>query len=72
VSEGQQDHGGVAVTVPVVACGLDKALDLALGRVFARSIGAVGQATSTNCSLLVVGGLRPDGVFIGIFRCLEG
>ena len=67
--EGEQDHGGVAVTVAVVACGLDEALDLAFGQVFARPA-PLGNRPRETVLFAVVGGLRPDGVFIGIFRCL--
>ena len=36
MSEGNQDHGGVPVTIAVVAYGLDQAFDLLLGQVLPR------------------------------------
>jgi hypothetical protein len=52
VSEGQQDHGGVAVSVAIVAGRRPQPLDLALGEVFPGAVVGVWQPTSRNCSLL--------------------
>jgi hypothetical protein len=37
VPEGNQDHSGIPVAVPVIAYGLDEALDLFLGQVLPRA-----------------------------------
>src|SRR5258706_389440 len=51
--EGQEDHGGVAVSVAIVVSRLHKPLNLALGEVFTGPIVGVRQPTScNNCSLL--------------------
>src|SRR5512132_3835214 len=52
MSEGQQDHGGVAVSVAIVASRLHQPLDLAFGEVYSGAIVGVRQPTSRNCSLL--------------------
>jgi hypothetical protein len=52
VSEGQQNHGGVAVSVAIVAPGLYQPLDLALSEVFPGAVVGIWQPTSRNCSLL--------------------
>src|SRR5271170_5224088 len=50
--EGQQDHGGVPLTMAIVASRLHQALDFALGEVFAGSIIGVPQPASCHCSVL--------------------
>jgi hypothetical protein len=47
----QQDHGGIAMPVAIVASRLHQALDLAFGEVFPRAVVGVRQPTSGNCSL---------------------
>jgi hypothetical protein len=49
--EGQQDHGGVPMSVAIVASRLHQALNLALGEIFTSPVVGVWQPTSGNCSL---------------------
>src|SRR3954454_643233 len=46
------DHGGVAVPVPVLACGGDQALDFFGGQVFAWSALGLGHGPWRNCPIL--------------------
>ena len=46
VPEGKQDHGRIAMTVPVVACGLDQALDFGLGQIFAATVSGIAKSTT--------------------------
>jgi hypothetical protein len=49
--EGQQDHGGVPVSVSVVAGCLHQPFDLAFGEVFAGAVMAIWLPTARYCSL---------------------
>src|SRR6516162_2593298 len=50
MSEGDQDHSGVPVTIAVIAYGLDQALDLLLGQVLPCPQLLILQ-TPRNCSI---------------------
>jgi hypothetical protein len=67
---GDQHHGGVAMAVAVVTSGLDQALNLGLGKVFARSdLGirtAPGRTFRVNCPIKARGVTKAKcGFFIG-------
>src|SRR5215207_7548447 len=49
---GDLDHGGIAVPVPVLACGGDQALDFLGGQVFAWSALGLGHGPWRNCPIL--------------------
>src|SRR5215472_5358578 len=49
--EGQQDHGRIAMPVPITAGSLHQPLDLFLGEVLSGSIMLIWAATTPNCSL---------------------
>ena len=46
VPEGEQDHGRIAMTVPVAARGLDQALDFGLDQIFAATVGGIAKSTT--------------------------
>jgi hypothetical protein len=50
VPEGDQDHGGVAVPVPVGLGGFQQGLDLAWSEVLAGTEFGVRSPARTNCS----------------------
>src|SRR5262245_65603676 len=56
--EGQQDHGRIAVAIPITARRLHQPLDLSLGEVFADPIMGIGEPPTANCSLY--SGWSPD------------
>jgi hypothetical protein len=49
--EGQQDHGGVTVTVPVALGGFDKGLDFGRSEVFAGAKFGIRPAKRSNCPI---------------------
>jgi hypothetical protein len=49
VSEGNKDHGCIAVAISIVLGGLDQLLDLGFGQVFAGAILGVRTSTWSNC-----------------------
>ena len=49
VPEGGEDHGRVAVAVPVRLDRRHEPLDLRFGQMLTRSVGTVGEAARTNC-----------------------
>jgi hypothetical protein len=51
VAVGDQDHGGIAVPVPVLPCGADQALDFSGGQVFAGAALGVGNRPGRNCPI---------------------
>src|SRR3954453_6417770 len=51
MTEGQENHGRIAVAIAVVASGLHEPLDLALGQVLTLSIVRIRQPSPANCSL---------------------
>jgi hypothetical protein len=55
---GKQDHGRIAMPVPVPARRLHQPLDLSLGEVLPDPIMVIGEPTTVNCSLY--SGWRPD------------
>jgi len=67
VSECQQDHGGVAVSVPVVYGYLHQALDLPLGEVLAAPIIGIWQPTWGTVLFSIVGALARDAAIIQLF-----
>jgi hypothetical protein len=51
VPEGEEDHGRIAVAMPIVAGRLDQALHLPFGEIFPYAVMSVGAAATTNCPL---------------------
>jgi hypothetical protein len=53
VPKGDQDHGRIAVTVPITFGSLDQLLDLSFGQVFTGAILGVGTSAWSNCLFYV-------------------
>jgi hypothetical protein len=67
--EGHQDHGGVAMSMPIVSGRLHEPFDLALGKVLAGAIFRIRQPTRGTVLFTVLGALPPSLDLIDNFPC---
>src|SRR6516165_11159860 len=69
---GNQDHGGVAMTVAVVASGDDQAVDLGAGQILSSSdvgVTLAGWGLGTHCPIIGSWGHQGEVRFSHVFQC---